>query len=613
VKTPAGALLIHLLLGPFSALPALGGATPGIPEIGVQLSGTPAPGYIFLSNFSFSRESENVPFLLVLDNSGRPAQCRELEAPLNLDFKVQPDGSLTYCDGVRFFVLDETLAPVDTFQAGNGCTTDPHELRILPNGRALLLGRKTRVADMTPYGGRPNAALIDLVIQEVDRQGTVHWEWDASEHFTVSDATRDTDLTKAVVDWAHCNAIEVDSDGNLLLSSRHLDEITKIDRATGDIIWRLGGAECRNNEFTFLDDFLVEGSDTLFFGFSHQHGVRRLANGHILLFDNGNLKEGQFSRAVEYELDETSLTARRVWEYRNTPDIYSSEMGFAQRLPNGNTLIGWGGNEEGRAVTEVAQDGTKLFELRFPEDIVSYRAFRFVFGSAVVTDTIGAPGLYEYNQPGVETGVALVVPGPEGIGEVTIERHFLGPNKPAFAGEEEPDTVYSVRWTVTGAGLEGSASSIRFDLAALPEIGSPGTARVYARELEGVGSFTPLATTYSVDTQSLEALSAGEGEYAIGAFLPTGGGAGGVLALGQNLPNPFNEETTIRFRLGAEGEVSLRVYDVFGREVATLLDGPTAAGSHETTLDASRLPSGVYLYRLRSSAHEETRKMVLVR
>jgi hypothetical protein len=599
------------------ALPIAGGALfaspAGLPEIRTEVPGIPAPGYVFLSNFSFSRETENVPLLLVLDNSGRPVRQREVAAPLNLDFKLQPDGSLTYCDGVRFLVLDETLAAVDSFRAGNGCTTDPHELRILPNGRALLLGRRTRFADMSAYGGRPNAALVDLVIQEVDREGNVWWEWDASEHFDVADATSDIDLTNSVVDWAHCNAIDIDADGNLLLSSRHLDEVTKIDRATGEVLWRLGGEECRNNQFTFLDDFLVEGGDTLFFGFSHQHGVRRLASGHILLFDNGNLKPDKFSRAVEYELDEAAFTAKRVWEYRASPDVYSSEMGFAERLSNGNTLIGWGGNEEGRAVTEVGADGTKLFELRFPEDIVSYRAFRFVFGSAVVTDTIQGPGVYDFVRPGAETGVVLAVEEAGGIGPVTIERHSLGPNDPSFDGTDTPVTLDPVRWTMAGDGLGDGSVSLRFDLTALAEIGSPEASCIYYRPREGSGSFAPLVTLYSVDAQELEAPAAGEGEYAVGACTTAEGEAPAAIALGQNVPNPFNDQTTIRYRVAAEGPVALRVYSLLGREVATLVDEVMEPGSREVTFDAFALPSGVYVYRLRSAAHMEARKMVLVR
>ena len=72
------------------------------------------------------------------------------------------------------------------------------------------------------------------------------------------------------------NAIEIDHDGNLLLSSRFQDEVSKIDRNTGEFIWRLGG---QNDQFEWLNDTLK---------LAYQHDVRVLPNGHITVFDNGN-------------------------------------------------------------------------------------------------------------------------------------------------------------------------------------------------------------------------------------------------------------------------------------------------------------------------------------
>ena len=137
-------------------------------------------------------------------------------------------------------------------------------------------------------------------------------------------------LTAANIDYVHGNAIEVDFDGNLLISSRHMDEITKIDRQTGALIWRWGG---KHNQFTFLDDSVA---------FSHQHAIRRLPDGHYTLFDNGNYHDPQFSRASEYELDQVNLTARLVWEHRRTPDEYGFAMGYAERHEDGSTLVGYG-------------------------------------------------------------------------------------------------------------------------------------------------------------------------------------------------------------------------------------------------------------------------------
>jgi hypothetical protein len=81
------------------------------------------------------------------------------------------------------------------------------------------------------------------------------------------------------------------------------------------------------------------------------------------------------------------------------------------------------------------------------------------------------------------------------------------------------------------------------------------------------------------------------------------------FALTQNYPNPFNPSTTIGFSVPASGRVTLRVYDLLGREVSTLVDGQLAPGSYEATFDAAGLPSGMYVYRLVSGTYTETRKM----
>jgi len=84
--------------------------------------------------------------------------------------------------------------------------------------------------------------------------------------------------------------------------------------------------------------------------------------------------------------------------------------------------------------------------------------------------------------------------------------------------------------------------------------------------------------------------------------------------LSQNYPNPFNPSTNIEFRLGKASVVTLKVYDVLGREVATLINNQHyQSGSFTKIFDASKLASGVYIYRLEAGGFTQTRKMVLVK
>jgi Secretion system C-terminal sorting domain/N-acylglucosamine 2-epimerase (GlcNAc 2-epimerase) len=83
--------------------------------------------------------------------------------------------------------------------------------------------------------------------------------------------------------------------------------------------------------------------------------------------------------------------------------------------------------------------------------------------------------------------------------------------------------------------------------------------------------------------------------------------------LAQNYPNPFNPTTHLRFTIADLRFVTLKVFDVLGREVATLVDGQKVAGVYELTFDASSLTSGVYFYRMSAGSFSETKKMLLLR
>ena len=436
-----------------------------LPAIRVTVARTTAPGYIFLSDQGWSQVSPSA--LLILANSGQPIFARDLDS-YAYDFKPQPDGTLTYYsdDALRFLVMDDTYTVIDSIAAGNGYATDPHELRILPGGHALLLATDNEDVDMSKLvpGGYSNATVVGYIIQELDRARDVVFQWRSWDHYTITDAQH-IDLKLPWIDYVHGNALDVDTDGNILFSSRHLNEITKIDRGTGAIIWRLGGV---HNQFTFVNDSI---------GFSFQHAVRRIANGDITLFDNGDFHVPAFSRAVEYRLDTLAMTATLVWQFRNTPDEEGSSMGYVQRLDNGNTLIGWGAATP--TVTEVDPEGQKVYEMTFDPGVYSYRAFR------------------------------------------------------------------------------------------------------YAWDPDGVATVAPAA--------------------------------GAAFRLAQNYPNPFNPATTIEFGLASPARVTLDVTNVLGERVALLADGDRAAGTYRAVFDGTRLPSGIYFYRLRAGEHVVTKKALLVR
>lgn len=350
-----------------------------------------AEGHVFLATFGGAKP----PYLLILDPKGEPVYYEQMPAGKSVgDFKRQPSGNLTYWIGVgalgggagEFRELDATYQLTRTWLAQNGVDADNHDLQILPNGNALMVTYERKTRDLSAIGGLTNTLFADCLVQEISPAGSLVWEWRQSDHIPITDTYEI--ITGTTADPFHMNAVELDTDGNVLISSRHLSEITKINRATGDVMWRLGG---KGNVFTFTNDS----------GFSYQHDIRRLPNGHITIWDNGNQRMPPYSRAVEYEINETSKVITRVWEYRETPDVYNFFMGNIQRLANGNSFLGWGGPRN--LINEVGPDGSKRFEVTVDAAAgFIYRAFRFPWSATptttptlVLTDAIaGAPALH---------------------------------------------------------------------------------------------------------------------------------------------------------------------------------------------------------------------------
>jgi hypothetical protein len=354
---------------------------PAPPQLTVTVNTNPSNGYLFLN--PFSTES----YLIIADKNGHIFWFSQ-PTWWSGDFKKQPNGNMTYWDGnlCKHIELNTDYTAIDTFACGNGYFADIHELRLL-NGHAFLMAYDTQTVDMSHIvqGGDSAASVIGLIIQELDESKNVFFQWRSWDHFAITDALHEN-LTAHSIDCVHGNAIEIDNDGNLIISSRHLDEITKIDRSTGDIIWRFGGL---HNQFTFINDTLH---------FTYQHAVRRISNGNITVFDNGNWHTPQFSRAVEYRLDEINKTATLVWEYRHYPSVFGPFMGYVQRLDNGNTLISWGGANT--TVTEVNSSGTVVFEASYPPNVFTYRAYKFDLNNPVSIHESDqpVPASYKLNQ-----------------------------------------------------------------------------------------------------------------------------------------------------------------------------------------------------------------------
>ena len=324
--------------------------------------------YYFMTSFDdWGWFPDTEPFIMITDIYGTPVYYKKTKS-FAYDLKIQPDGNLSYYSYIPGFshkLMDSSYRVIDTYKMGNGYSyTDFHEFRLLENGHSFVTtyDGEFYAMDTVVPGGDPNAIVFGFVFQELDINKDVVFQWRSWDHFLITDAGPFVDLTDSIIDYVHGNGIEMDSDSTLLISCKNMEEITKIDRNTGDIIWRLGG---KNNQFDYVNDTL---------GFSVQHNIRKLPSGNISLFDNGSKHpDPKFSSALEYNLDEVNLKATLVKRFRHQPDVLGYVMGNVQNKPDGSKIVGWGSAYQ--SITEFDSVGEVMYEMEF--EAFSYRSYRF--------------------------------------------------------------------------------------------------------------------------------------------------------------------------------------------------------------------------------------------
>jgi hypothetical protein len=213
----------------------------------------------------------------------------------------------------------------------------------LRNGNVLLLCATAIPAELAAQvqGGRAGSeaeggTIYASYLLELTTDGREVWEWRSWEHLDPAD-----DGLPAVQDersnWGIGNAVAELPNGDLLMSFPTMSRVIRIDRRTGAITWKMGSPTT-----------------------SFQHAPTPLANGNVLIFDNGVHRLNSplpFSRVIEVD----PATDAIVWEYRDSPEVnfFSPRQGNARRLENGNTLICEA--QFGR-LFEVTPDGAVVWE-----------------------------------------------------------------------------------------------------------------------------------------------------------------------------------------------------------------------------------------------------------
>jgi len=495
------------------------------PFIVVTNNGGAAPGDL-IGNIDGRTADGTKLYYVVLDNTGTNALYANKTNTLYRF--VTPQGFDAVVGTGDFNLKDETISVVDSFTT-LGYTVDNHDMKLLPNGHSLVFGSEVRTIDMSALvpGGKTAASVTGNIVQEIDASKRLVFEWHTFDHIPITNSF--FDLTQQTIDYAHLNAVSIDpTDSNLLVSLRTTSEIVKINRQNGEVMWRLGG---KANQFAFVGEH-EENAPYFTVG---QHDIHRLANGDLLYFDNGNISGGgitpndrTYSRAVEYQLDESNKVATLVWEFRHTPDISALCTGSVKRFPNGNTLIGWGCAipTSGTIATEVSSAGSVVFEMKHR---TAPGSSMLLLGNGVTKQLWNSPDLIHsttyqniasgktYYSP--DAGVSVTVNNLTGPAEngLVVQRHLDAVRFPQFASQAPQVLLEHI--VLSGSNIVALEAELDLKLPDTsyvfdtPMIHVPAQMVVYQRLTPGQGQFSALPTTYDAAKGALRVTIPQMGEF----------------------------------------------------------------------------------------------------
>ncbi|HEY3865038.1 MAG TPA: arylsulfotransferase family protein [Solirubrobacteraceae bacterium] len=260
-------------------------------------------------------------------------------------------------------VLNSSYEHVATVKGGNGLKADLHEFQIEPHDVAYVTAYNPIRCDLASAEGSSHGAIVDAAVQEIDiKTGLVRWEWHSLDHVAVAES--ETSPPKGTPwDWFHLNSIDLEPDGNILISARSTWAAYQLEGGSGKILWRLGGLK---SSFK-----MGPGTKTAW-----QHDGRVLPDGEITLFDDGsNPPVHEQSRALRIKLNLKTRTATLTKAYTHpAPPLLSASQGNMQTLADGNTVVEYGGVPQ---ISEYAADGSLLLDAHLSYDEISYRGFRF--------------------------------------------------------------------------------------------------------------------------------------------------------------------------------------------------------------------------------------------
>jgi hypothetical protein len=374
-------------------------------------NGTPSPGYYLLGNATAFSDQNG--YAMILDGNGVPVWYYRSpgRGVFNVDDVVKGAVSFIGAPVVSSYEVHHLSPPATDFITATGLVEDEHELRVLPGGDYLAFLRREVPADLSglavplPDGGTetlgPNDYVFDCDIAEVDGKGDVVWQWYGTDHFDpIKDVTYIVFAPApgggVLLDAFHCNSIDVDPSGNLLVSARSMDSVFYVERPSGRVLWKMGGKPYTTDDATYIPvgDPFYRQHDARF----QTSWTSACSGGQISVFDDETGKPGP-ARAAIYDVHVGALAgdagvlcagdggtsgAKLTWEYRAKTPV--EIMGSFRISPDGSRVVGWGINS-GLVFSEVNAKGQDLLDVDFGNGEPSYRVIK-VLPSAFDLDVL---------------------------------------------------------------------------------------------------------------------------------------------------------------------------------------------------------------------------------
>lgn len=341
---------------------------PDFPPLTATVTGTrEAQWYIFAPTVAIGG-AQPPSYVIITDSNGTPVWWKYEPAGAALDAKILSASEITWTTATSYgiggqYVIRDFAGRVLNTLTGN---LDSHDLQMTPTGTFLAIRDVQRVcppdcADLSPWGGSAQSAVIDAEIIEIDSSSNVLWTWRTRDHIGLDEVgNAGWPLGLIGDDIIHMNALQPDGNDGLIFSSRYLNAIYHITKSTGSIDWKIGGTNIPQS-LTVLGDTRPTAIGPTGQVLSGQHDVRLWPDGTVSVHDDGTIANRP-PYAVRYKIDTIGRTAEVVEEFSDSRVSFSICCGSARRLPNGHWLMDWGAAP---FVTELDSNANPVLTIQY--------------------------------------------------------------------------------------------------------------------------------------------------------------------------------------------------------------------------------------------------------